>query len=121
MSESVMVIVADPDDAKRGEINFVEGPQKAARLVETLLEAGYEQTRIRVFNGSEMDMRVRHRPVVALLSGDEGAEAVETEVGAEAEARPVASNATAEAAKEAIAAEPYQNNGQKFSAAFRPA
>jgi hypothetical protein len=120
MSESVMVIVADPDDAKRGEINFVEGPQKAARLVETLLEAGYEQTRIKVFNGSEMDMRVRHRPVVALLSSEDAAEAPQAEE-AEAEAEPVTSNGKGEASIDAIAAEPYQNNGQKFSAAFRPA
>jgi hypothetical protein len=121
MSESVMVIVADPDDAKRGEINFVEGPQKAARLVETLLEAGYEQTRIRVFNGSEMDMRVRHRPVVALLSSEEAGDKADAAAEGEAEPQTVASNAKAEAVKEAIAAEPYQNNGQKFSAAFRPA
>jgi hypothetical protein len=115
-----MVIVADPDDAKRGEINVVESPQKAARLVETLLEAGYDQTRIRVFNGSEMDMRVRHRPVVALLSSEDAADKTETEAEIEAEQEPVAASGKAEL-QEAIAAEPYHNNGQKFSAAFRPA
>jgi hypothetical protein len=114
-----MVIVSDPDDAKHGEINVVETPQKAARLVETLLEAGFDQARIRVFTGAEMDMRVRHRPVVALVTGDESANHEETE---EAESRPVATATKAESHKEALpASEPYQQNGQKFSAAFRPA
>ena len=120
MSESVMVIVADLDDAKHGEINVVESPQKAARLVETLLEAGFDQGRIRVFSGGEMDMRVRHRPVVALVTGSEA----EASVGTEAEAtpeQPVASGTKADTHKQAIEAEMYQRNGQKFSTAFRPA
>jgi hypothetical protein len=33
MSEAVIVIVSDLDDAKHGEINVVENLQKAARLV----------------------------------------------------------------------------------------
>ncbi len=61
MSEQVMVIVADLDDPKHGEINVVESVHKGARLVETLLEAGFDEARIRVFSGAEMDMRVRHR------------------------------------------------------------
>ena len=72
MSEQVMVIVADLDDPKHGEINVVESVHKGARLVETLLEAGFDQARIRVFSGAEMDMRVRHRPVVALVGGEIG-------------------------------------------------
>ena len=120
MSESVMVIVADLDDAKHGEINVVETPQKAARLVETLLEAGFDQGRIRVFSGGEMDMRVRHRPVVALVSADEAETSVATEPEATAE-QPVTSGTKAEARQEAIAAELYQRNGQKFSTQFRPA
>ena len=118
MSESVMVIVADLDDAKHGEINVVESAQKAARLVETLLEAGFDQERIRVFTGAEMDMRVRHRPVVAFVSGEEPAE---SEQEASAAEQPVASATKAESRKEAVAPELYQRNGQKFSTAFRPA
>jgi hypothetical protein len=119
MPDTVMVIVSDLDDAKHGEINVVESPQKAARLVETLLEAGFDQARIRVYTGAEMDMRVRHRPVVALVTGDETDDAPGEEE--ETAPRPVSSSAKAENHKEAIAAEPYQQNGQKFSAAFRPA
>ena len=115
-----MVIVADLDDAKHGEINVVESPQKAARLVETLLEAGFDQGRIRVFNGAEMDMRVRHRPVVAFVTGDDAAESAQDARVSPAE-QPVASGAKAETRKEAIAADLYQRNGQKFSTAFRPA
>ena len=125
MSESVMVIVADLDDVKHGEINVVESPQKAARLVETLLEAGFDQGRIRVFSGGEMDMRVRHRPVVALVSGIEAEASVGTEpeasAGLEPEAaaeQPVESGTKADTRKEAIE---YQRNGQKFSTQFRPA
>lgn len=120
MSDSVMVIVADLDDAKHGEINVVESPQKAARLVETLLEAGFDQGRIRVFSGGEMDMRIRHRPVVALVSDSEAEEGAAREPEATAEP-PVASDTKAEASEEAIAAELYQRNGQKFSNSFRPA
>ena len=120
MSETVMVIVADLDDVKHGEINVVESPQKAARLVETLLEAGFDQGRIRVFSGGEMDMRVRHRPVVALVTGNDAEASVGTAPEATAE-QPVASGAKADTRKEAIEADLYQRNGQKFSTAFRPA
>jgi hypothetical protein len=132
-----MVIVSDPDDAKHGEINVVESPQKAARLVETLLEAGFDQARIRVFTGAEMDMHVRHRPVVALVTGDEAEGEAEAPAPAQTQApEPVATATKAESRKEAearkqaearddaiaaAAAEPYQQNGQKFSTAFRPA
>src|SRR5436190_24330778 len=112
MPEQVMVIVADPDDPKHGEINVVENAQKGARLVETLLEAGFDQARIRVYSGAEMDMRVRHRPVVALVSGDanEGAgpsddQAADKDNGnsEDASKRTVASGTRAEARKEEVA------------------
>jgi hypothetical protein len=120
MSESVMVIVADLDDAKHGEINVVESPQKAARLVETLLEAGFDQGRIRVFSGGEMDMRVRHRPVVALVSGNEAEAGVGTQPEATTE-QPVESGTKSDTSMAAIEADLYQRNGQKFSTQFRPA
>ena len=120
MSDSVMVIVHDLDDPKHGEINVVESLQKGARLVETLLEAGFDQTRISVFTGAEMDMRVRHRPVVALVTGDEAAEAAphaEPDDGK----RPVAPATKAESRKEEVETAPYERNGVRFSTAFRPA
>ncbi|HLC28151.1 MAG TPA: hypothetical protein VJL07_01740 [Dehalococcoidia bacterium] len=121
MSESVMVIVSDPDDAKHGEINHVESLEKAARLVETFLEAGFDQSRVRVFTSSEMDMRVRHRPVVALVTGDEAPDEA-SEAPEQTEKRPVASGTKAESPKhQEVAATPYEQNGVRFSTAFRPA
>jgi hypothetical protein len=120
MSESVIVVVADLDDAKHGEINVVESLPKAARLVETLLEAGFDQTRVRVFSGEELDMRVRHRPVVALVTGDQPDE--NPSEAADTHERATATTAAkAESRKQEAEAAPYERNGVRFSTAFRPA
>ena len=120
MSEAVIVIVSDLDDAKHGEINVVENLQKAARLVETLLEAGFDQTRLRVFSGDELDMRVRHRPVVALVTGDQPADG-SSEAGDHHEKQPINSGNKSESRKQEAAANLYERNGVRFSTAFRPA
>jgi hypothetical protein len=70
MDEKIIVLVSDKDDSRHGEISVLDDPQKAERLVETLLEAGFDQNRIRVFNGRLSDFEVSHRLVVALV--DEG-------------------------------------------------
>ena len=128
MSEQVMVIVADLDDPKHGEINVVESVHKGARLVETLLEAGFDQARIRVFSGAEMDMRVRHRPVVALVGGDQndeggpGAASDKQSENSEDSAKgTVASGTRAEPSTEEVTSQHYERNGVRFSTAFRPA
>src|SRR6185295_13981875 len=54
------------------EINVMEDPEQAARFVESLLESGFEQERVRVFGGDELQMQVHHRPVVNLLTGARG-------------------------------------------------
>ena len=73
MSEKIIVLVSDRGDSKHGEISIVDEPRKAEKLVETLLEAGFEQERIHVFAGSESDFQVSQRPVVALVGeGEEG-------------------------------------------------
>lgn len=69
MDETIIVLVSDKDDSKHGEISILDDPQKAERLVETLLEAGFDESRIRVFNGRSSDFEVNHRPVVALVDG----------------------------------------------------
>jgi antitoxin (DNA-binding transcriptional repressor) of toxin-antitoxin stability system len=120
MSESVIVVVADLDDAKHGEINVVESLPKAARLVETLLEAGFDQTRVRVFSGEELDMRVRHRPVVALVTGDQPADQPH-EMTDHTEKATATAAAKAESRKQEAEAAPYERNGVRFSTAFRPA
>ncbi len=69
MDETIIVLVSDKDDSKHGEISILDDPQKAERLVETLLEAGFDERRIRVFNGRASEFKVNHRPVVALVDG----------------------------------------------------
>ena len=69
MGETIIVLVSDKDDSKHGEISILDDPQKAERLVETLLEAGFDESRIRVFNGRSSEFQVNHRPVVALVDG----------------------------------------------------
>ncbi|MCH8345584.1 MAG: hypothetical protein IIC87_01500 [Chloroflexi bacterium] len=69
MDETIIVLVSDKDDSKHGEISILDDPQKAERLVETLLEAGFDESRIRVFNGRSSEFQISHRPVVALVDG----------------------------------------------------
>ena len=71
MSEKIIVLVSDRGDSKHGEISIVDDPHKAEKLVETLLEAGFEQERIRVFAGRQSDFQVSQRPIVALVGEGE--------------------------------------------------
>src|SRR3989338_11663143 len=73
VSEKIIVLVSDRGDSKHGEVSVLDDPQKAERLVETLLEAGFEPGRIHVFAGRASEFQVSHRPVVALMAeGEEG-------------------------------------------------
>ena len=67
MTAKVIVLVADRDDSKHGEIVVVDTTAEAERLVETLLEAGFDQQRVRVFTGTEMEAQVSQRPKVELV------------------------------------------------------
>ena len=69
MDETIIVLVSDKDDSKHAEISILDDPKKAERLVETLLEAGFDESRIRVFNGRSSEFQISHRPVVALVDG----------------------------------------------------
>ena len=71
MTAKVIVFVADSGDQRFGEVRVFDGTGEAEGLIETLLEAGYDQQRIHVFSGAEMEARVSQRPVVALVSGDQ--------------------------------------------------
>jgi len=73
VSEKIIVLVSDRGDSRHGEISIIDDPRKAEKLVETLLEAGFEQDRIHVFAGRESDFQVSQRPVVALMGeGEQG-------------------------------------------------
>ena len=141
MSDKVIVMVSDLDDASHGEINILESPEHAARFVETLLESGFEQERVRVFGGDELSMQVHHRPVVNLLSGVRGGQKEEAPKATDqAPARepaptaaserlqpppkqPIGANVAtqAKAVLDEIAAKPFVRNGVRFSEQFRPA
>jgi hypothetical protein len=125
MSGKTLVVVYEADDNKRGEISIVENPQKAARLVETLLEAGFERDRIRIFTGGEMGMQVTHRPVVALVDDDSSTETPSETIeeapapAPKAEAKAAETVTVRASTKEAPA--PLTKDGVRFSQAFRPA
>jgi hypothetical protein len=132
MADKLIIVISDMDDPKRGEISVLDSPQRAARMVEALLEAGFEQERIRIFSGGEMEMQVRHRPVVALTGAD-------FSIGGEASTNGNALKATGPAGeqpdgrdREEVATEsraeleeavvvPYVKDGVRFSSLFRPA
>ncbi len=135
MLNKVIVMVSDLDDASHGEINILDGPEQAAHFVETLLESGFEQERVRVFGGDELQMQVHQRPVVSLISDargrkeeapkDEEEEATATAPQARPQQEQVAASKTAAASAKAVmdevAAQPFVRNGVRFSSQFRPA
>jgi hypothetical protein len=69
MATKFIVLVADRDDPKHGEIVVVDTTAEAERLVETLLDAGFDRERVRVFTGTEMEAQVSQRPKVELVEG----------------------------------------------------
>ena len=66
MGGRTAVMVFDRDDPKHGELTMLAGAHEAARLAEELIEAGVEIERIRVFDATELSMRVVQKPVVTL-------------------------------------------------------
>ena len=68
MSDKFVLVVSDENDAKHGEISVLDTAHEAERLVETLLEAGFEQDRIRVLAGAEAEFVTNYRPVVNLIN-----------------------------------------------------
>lgn len=68
-TEKIIVLVQDSGDASHGEISVLDGWDKAERLIETLLEAGFERERVHVFKGRQNEFKISHRPVVS-FAGD---------------------------------------------------
>ena len=132
MSEKIIVLVSDRGDSKHGEISIVEDPRKAEKLVEMLLEAGFEQERIRVFAGRQSDFQVSQRPIVELVSEGEEEEpraGVAEQVAAAPEAAPDAEETEADGRQqeeskteeEKVAAAAEAGAPVRFSSLFRSA
>ncbi len=110
MSTKVIVMVSDRDNAKRGEITVADNPRTAAHLVETLLEAGFQQEQINLYSGDETEMRISSRPIVALVDGSSTPTARESVEPYATAARSADEEAT-----------PFVKDGVRFSSLFRPA
>jgi hypothetical protein len=63
----VIVLIADQDDPKHGEVAVLDSTVEAERLVEVLLEAGTRAGRIRIFSGAELEAHVVQKPRVELV------------------------------------------------------
>lgn len=130
MANSVMVMILDQDNSKHGEVKLLSGPEEAARHIQSLIESGFEQNRIRAFYADRMEMQVSHRPVVALV-GAERSVAAEPETVSNDDnidlrtAEPVLVSAGAASARSEIrrevAPQPFVRDGVRFSSLFRPA
>ncbi len=70
MDSKIIVVTEDRDDSAGRNVAVLDSKDEAERLVETLLQAGTGQERIRVFTGAEMDVEITQRPVVMLLEKD---------------------------------------------------
>jgi len=115
MSGNVIVVLADQDDSRRGEITVVDNPRTAVHLVETLLEAGFQRERIRLFSGERAEMRVSARPVVALVGDPPATDAADSLADRKAEPEPAKFETSGEEAT------PFIKDGVRFSSLFRPA
>jgi len=61
-----ILFVFDNDSQKFGEIKLLDTLADAERLLESLLDAGCHEERIRAFTGDEVPMRLSFRAVVSL-------------------------------------------------------
>jgi hypothetical protein len=135
MSDRIIILVSDLDDASHGEVNILDNQDQAAHFVETLLESGFDKERVRIFGGDEMQMQVHHRPVVSLLNPNtsengrgrkedlvqqETVPPSQLEEEIEAQATPAPRVARSLEYHE-VAAEPFVRNGVRFSSMFKPA
>ena len=117
MSDKFVLVVSDENDRKRGEISVPDTAQETERLVETLLEAGFDQERIRVFTGSEAEFVTTYRPVVSLA--DEANRTTEPARSASEHVEPESTETEAETEAAAVGA--HGGNGSSVSSLFRSA
>jgi hypothetical protein len=128
MAGKTVVMVLDRDDPRRGEITMLGEPHEAARLAEDLIESGVEVERIRIFDATELEMRVAHKPVVTLGSdGGEGAHSYNPDDPylEHDDPEPVAVHSIASDTQphiddaQSLSEEPLMRNGIRFSSLFK--
>jgi hypothetical protein len=107
MAEEFVLVVSDESDGKQGEISVLDTAHETERLVETLLESGIDQNRIRVFAGAEAEFETIYRPVVNLF--DEPNETAGLDRPVSDKAGLEATEVRAEAEREAVKA--HSGNG----------
>ncbi len=117
MSDKFVLVVSDENDRKHGEISVLDTAHETERLVQTLLEAGFEQERIRVYTGSEAEFATTYRPVVSLC--DEANQTTEPARSASDPVEPEATDIEAETEVEAVGA--HSGNVSSMSSLFRSA
>ena len=117
MSDKFVLVVSDESDRKHGEISVLNTAHEAERLVETLLEAGFDQERIWLLMGSEAEFAITSRPMVSLA--DEANQTTEPARPASDHVEPEAAEIEAETEGEAVAA--HSGNGSSMSSLFRSA
>ncbi len=122
MADQIIILVSDRGDEKHGEITVLDDSAKAERLVETLLEAGFEQERIRVFHGSNVAMKVSYRPVVEIPDGGDNTSRRRDEPsGEDVEAELPAVQGGVEQPSDAAPVTAHLRPTPVFSSHFRPA
>ncbi len=117
MSDKFVLVVSDESDRKHGVISVLDTAHETERLVETLLGAGFDQERIRVFTGSEAEFVTTSRPVVSLA--EEANQTTEPACPASDHVEPEATEIEAET--ELGAVEAHSGNGSSMSSLFRSA
>ena len=117
MSDKFVLVVSDENDRKHGEISVLDTAHETERLVETLLEAGFDQERIRVFTGSEAEFVTTYRPVVSLA--DEANRTMEPARSASEHVAPESTETEAETEAAAVGA--HSGNVSSMSSLFRSA
>lgn len=113
MADQIIVLVSDQADEKRGRISAFDQAPQAAAFVENLLAGGFDESRIRVFTGSDMAIKLDYLPVVA-LSDDASDDVVA--VDEEWEARLLGAG-EARITPPVVA---YTKDGMRFSSMFSP-
>jgi hypothetical protein len=66
VSAKVIVLVKDRDDSNYGKMTVLDDMVRAERLLETLLEAGFQRDRIQVFHGDQVELWITYKPAVTL-------------------------------------------------------